>query len=190
MDDEVRWKWLLIGGTTAVAVGALLPWASVSAGFVTATKAGTDGDGVFTLLLSLVVGGLALAKWKAGLGRGVLITALVLGLLLLAVAVIDTVDVATTSEETELVKVEASVGIGLWLTLLGSIAMVIGAIWALRTSKQPDVALAPAAWGAPPDPAQYMPPPPPTGGHPIPPSSPPASTPPPSSSPPRPGSPF
>ena len=141
---DARSKWLLLGGTAVVAVGSLLPWAIVSAGFMTVSKAGTDGDGVVTLLLALVVGGLALFSWKAGLSRRMVITSLVVGLIVLAIGVYDTVDVATTVNETEFVEVRASVGIGLWLTLLGSIAMVAGAIWELRSPERSDTSDLPA----------------------------------------------
>jgi hypothetical protein len=184
--DDARSKWLLLGGTAVVAVGSLLPWATVNAGFVTVSKAGTDGDGVITLLFALVVGALALAKWKAGLTRGIVITSLVLGLLILAIAAYDTVDIASAVEETEFIEVRASVGIGLWLTLLGSIAMVVGAIWELRSPTRSDTATDPAAWGAGPNTAGYQPAPPYAAEQPMPPSSIPTSAPPPQPPPPPP----
>ncbi|HEX6417232.1 MAG TPA: hypothetical protein VFZ77_02005 [Acidimicrobiales bacterium] len=148
--DDTRSTWLLVVGTAVVAIGALLPWATVNAGLVSVSKAGTDGDGVITLLLALVVGGLVLAKWKAGLSRAVVIVSLVLGAIVLAVATYDAIDVASTVEESEFVEVRASVGIGLWLTLVGRIAMIAGAIWELR-SPTPGAATRDArAWAAPP----------------------------------------
>jgi hypothetical protein len=179
--DDTRSKWLLVVGTAVVAVAALLPWATVNAGLVSVSKAGTDGDGVITLVLALVVGGLVLAKWKAGLSRPVVIVSLVLGAIVLAIATYDAIDVGSTVEENELVEVRASVGIGLWLTLLGGIAMIAGAIWELRSptpgAATPDV----TSWGAPPahpgyPPAQPGPAPPPPA---PPPSRPPPPPPPP-----------
>lgn len=154
-DVDLRPRWLVIGGAAAVVLGALLPWATVSAGFLTATKAGTEGDGVITLVLALIVGGLAFVKWKAGWGRGVVITFLLLGLLISLIAVIDTIDVATTSSDSEFIEVDASVGIGLWLTLLASIAMVVGAIWSLRSVTTSGSPTAPAGWTPPPPPPGY-----------------------------------
>jgi hypothetical protein len=132
---DARSKWLLVAGVVVVAFGALLPWATLNAGIISVSKAGTDGDGVITLLLAIVVGVLLLAKWKAGLSRAVVIVALVLGVIVLAIATIDAIDVASRFEDNDLVEVRASVGIGLWLTLLGGIAMIAGAIWELRSSR-------------------------------------------------------
>lgn len=164
--EDNRSKWLLVVGTGVVALGALLPWVTVDAGIVSVTKAGTEGDGVFTLLLALVVGGLALAKWKSGLSRRVVIVALVLGAIVLAIATYDTIDVASTVEENEFFEVRASVGIGLWLTLLGGIAMIIGAIWELRsptpgttTPGGPTGATQPAPPGSQPSPPGFEAPP-------------------------------
>ena len=148
--DDARSKWLLALGAAVVAFGALLPWATVNAGFVSVSKAGTDGDGVFTLLLALVVGGLVFAKWKTGLSRALVIVSLVLGVMVLAIATIDAIDVASTVEEDELVEVRASVGIGLWLTLLGGVAMIAGAIWELRSSTPRAPTPAATTWAAPP----------------------------------------
>lgn len=178
--DDTRSTWLLVVGTAAVAVGALLPWATVNAGLVSVSKAGTDGDGVITLLLALVVGGLVLAKWKAGLSRAGVIASLVLGAIVLAIATYDAIDVASTVEESELLEVRASVGIGLWLTLLGGIAMIAGAIWELRSptlgASTPDVttwAAPPAHPGFPPAPDLRPPPPAPPPSTPLPPPPPP-----------------
>lgn len=176
METDARSKWLLVAGTAVVAVAALLPWATVNAGFISVTKAGTDGDGIITLVLALVVGGLLLAKWKAGLSRAVVIVSLVLGAIVLAIGTYDVIDVASTVEENEFVEVRASVGIGLWLTVLGGIAMLAGAIWELR-SPTPGIARPDAMTSAaPPSPPGY-----PTAqqGLAPPPAAPPPPTPPP-----------
>lgn len=185
MADDKRSRWLLVGGTAVVAVGALLPWVTVDAGLVSASKAGTDGDGVITLLLAIVVGGLLLAKWKAGIGRAVLIASLVLAAIVLAIAIYDSIDIASAVDESELVEVRASIGIGLWLTLLGAAAMIAGAIWELRS---PTPSAAPpyaTTWATPPAHPGYPPAPdlrpPPPDLRPPPPAPP--STPPPPSSP-------
>lgn len=181
---DARSTWLLAVGTAVVAVGALLPWATVNAGLVSVTVAGTDGDGVITLMLALVVGGLVLAKWKAGLSRAVVIVSLVLGAIVLAIAIYDAIDIASSVVDSEFVDLRASVGIGLWLTLLGSIAMVAGAIWELR-SPTPGAATPDARpWVAPPVHPGYPPapdrrPPPPAPDLRPPPPTRPLSTPPP-----------
>ena len=43
------------GGAVLVALGSFLPWVKAEAGVFSATKSGIEGDGVFTLLLAVVI---------------------------------------------------------------------------------------------------------------------------------------
>ena len=48
------WRWIGLAGAVGLAVGSLLPWASVTSLFGQIDVAGTDGDGKYTLVLGLV----------------------------------------------------------------------------------------------------------------------------------------
>ncbi|HEY8547284.1 MAG TPA: DUF2510 domain-containing protein [Acidimicrobiales bacterium] len=129
---------LVAGGALVVALGALLPWVKVTAPFVgTITKAGTEGDGVLTLLGALIFGGLVVRGLMGRWSRGQVIGALVVASLVTLVAVIDTADVANrVGDLADDAAVDASVGIGLWLTLLGGIVAVAGTITALASRRR------------------------------------------------------
>ena len=131
-------KWLVLGGVAGVALGSLLPWAEITAPFVgTVTVAGTDGDGVLTLFGAVITGVLAVVAFGARRSTGALIGALVVALLVAAVAVIDMVDVSDRIGDVEGgdVAIQASIGIGLWIVLLGAAAAVVGTALALSSRR-------------------------------------------------------
>ena len=106
-----------------VALGAFLPWVSIFG----LSKLGIEGDGVITLVLS-VAGAIILAA-TTGLigsertaGRKSSITLVVLAVLVALIGLID---------------MNGAAAIGLYLTLFGGIAWVIGAVWQLTLPKQP-----------------------------------------------------
>lgn len=128
--------WLLVLGSAVVVIGSLLPWAEVTVPLVgTVSKAGTEGDGVLTLIGALIFGGLALPGLIGKWSRGVLIAALVVALLVAAVAVVDMVDVAERFAEADDQVVDASIGIGLWLVLLEAGVAVVGGVIALASRR-------------------------------------------------------
>jgi Protein of unknown function (DUF2510) len=47
---------LVTGGAGALIAGSVMPWVHADAGFFSVTKSGTDGDGVFTLVIGGVIG--------------------------------------------------------------------------------------------------------------------------------------
>jgi hypothetical protein len=102
-----------------VIIAAFLPWAKIWI----LTKAGTDGDGVITLLLGAVG---AAAIWIAA-NKGALLAA-ACALLALSVGVYDVIDVSSTAR--------ASVGIGLWLTVLASGIAALASVLRWRQLKE------------------------------------------------------
>ena len=113
-------------------VGAYLPWASVSAGFIDpVNKAGIDGDGRLTLAVGVVVGLLGLTsllrprdQWPGGL-------ALVGAAVIVIIALVNVADLRSvtgplTPEARALVDI--SVGVGLWLTLVAGLVGVAGGV--------------------------------------------------------------
>jgi hypothetical protein len=121
--------WLGLGGAGLVALGSLLPWATVdTVTFGTRTKYGIEGDGVFTL-----IGGAVFAVFfllHHALWQRVVATLIALGLLW--VAVVDFSGVHNNAEKAEAEAVSAgltaSVGVGLWMVLVGSVGMVAGVL--------------------------------------------------------------
>lgn len=154
------WKWLLIIGTPAVAAGSLLPWATINSGAATDTNSGIDGYGVITLFLGVVTTFLLILKWRPGLERSVAITAVIIGLINLSIATFGIFDTSTIKGDNELLETSASIGFGLWITLLGSVAMTAGAVLALFSPPPPLPSSAPLMWepSADPGPPLEVPP--------------------------------
>jgi hypothetical protein len=123
--------WLGLGGAGLVALGSLLPWATVDTDtFGTHTEYGIEGDGVFTLIggaLFAVFFLLHHAPWQR-----VVATLIALGLLVVAVVEFSDVQnhVEKTNAEAEAVSAEltASVGVGLWMVLAGSVGVFAGVL--------------------------------------------------------------
>ena len=149
MSPQARWLWL--GGAVAVVVGAMLPWASVATPFGTISKNGTDGDGIITMIFGLAAGVLLLLRWNRAPARGLTIAALVVSVLIGVVAVVDMIDVKSRFTSGS-VSLSASIGVGLWLTLLGAVAALAGTIISLasRRSRAATAPLGPAPDPAPP----------------------------------------
>jgi len=111
------------GGVVLLIIGAFGPWAKVG-GF---SVNGLDGgkDGTFTLILALVAGGLlAYTHLKQVSARGFIIGAAVAAGLTLLISVIDFLDIMGTEF--------VSVGWGMWMTLIGSIALTAAVAMKLR----------------------------------------------------------
>ena len=105
-----------------VAVAAFLPWVSIL-GF---SVSGIRGDGMITLILA-IVGAVALAIRTGMLGearipeRAGLITSLVLAVLVALIGLVD---------------MNGAAAIGLYLTLFGGIAWVVGAALELKDARE------------------------------------------------------
>lgn len=105
-----------------VALGAFLPWVSL----LGISALGIEGDGVITLALA-VIGGIMLGRTTGLFGKErVPGKKSQIGLLVLAtlVALIGLLDM------------NGAAAIGLYLTLFGGVAWVVGAAWQLSVSKQ------------------------------------------------------
>jgi len=122
-----------IGAGALLALGSLLPWATATTPFGSISKDGTSGDGVITLILAAVAilsGVLSLHGEKAKSGWA--------GLGAVAFALAGAGSIADMSSlpipSTNLVIV--SVGIGLWLCVIGSIVGFIAACSATYSSSR------------------------------------------------------
>lgn len=115
-------RWLQVGGLIAMALGLVLPWASL--GIIDATGLDTDDGKLFGVLLLVAVWAVVRleggrwAWWVVGL----------LGAALLAFAVFEMLDLGDKSFGRADVHFEVSIGTGLWLDAIGAAAMVAGAL--------------------------------------------------------------
>jgi len=135
---------ILLAGAAVAIVGAFLPWATVDIFDETLSKAGTDGDGVITLVLAGAAAVLGAIGLGAGRKRWQPITAVVLAALVVGVAVLDMADIKSKfGDDAGVFDIEVNIGIGLWLTLAGGIAAVVGGLMLLsKTPKTPKTAKA------------------------------------------------
>jgi hypothetical protein len=158
---------LTLAGAAMVTVGSLLPWANVTAPFFgTFSIAGTDGDGTLTLVAGLVVGALTLWAYAGRFSPGPIVAALVVSLVSGVVAIVDMADVSGLAGEAseDDVSVAVSIGIGLWLVLLGAVAATGGCILSLVAARRrPPPTQPPATHPAAPTLQGPVPSPPPPG---------------------------
>ncbi len=120
--------WGVVVAAVVVMVAAFLPWATLD-GLVSLSLAGTEADGVITLVLGGAAAVLGILR-ALGMGRWTAIIAVLIGLVILLIAIVDIADVGSIAD---LGVATASVGIGLWVTLVGAVAMVATAALAIRT---------------------------------------------------------
>jgi Protein of unknown function (DUF2510) len=129
----LRWSTAVLacvyGGAALVAFGAFLPWVKASAGAFSASKSGIEGDGVFTLVLAVVIViSFTLVKSRRAAGT----TALSLGAVTGVVAGYELFDISSKADAISTgLDVSASPGVGLLLTGLAACAIVVGAALAL-----------------------------------------------------------
>lgn len=139
-----EWSVQRVVGAIAAALvilGAFLPWASIS-GFVSGSITGTTkgaSDGWFTAAFAVV----ALVAFFVN-NRGLYIAATVLSVLGIAIAVYDIGNISRLTYDVGVNGVEVSVGVGLWLTLVG---IVISGVLAIVCSTQVRKTPAAQQWG-------------------------------------------
>lgn len=108
---------LVAAGATAVILGSLMPWVSVSTGFGSISKNGIEGDGV----ISLIAGAAVLVLVVVGRYLG----SLIVSALTTALLVFEIVDVNRAIDDIGSDFATASVGWGLWLSAVGAIIALI-----------------------------------------------------------------
>lgn len=124
---------LVFVGAAMLIAGSLLPWVKAQAGFFTATKNGIEGDGVLTLLLGAAIA-LSFLLTRAPKTAAWLVIAF--AGIATAIAVYDIVDVSQKAEDlanqNSTINVSASVGVGLWVAVLGGAVALVGGLLALK----------------------------------------------------------
>jgi peptidoglycan/LPS O-acetylase OafA/YrhL len=106
-------------------IGAIGPWVTVDR--VDFSEGGLDSDGIITLVLALIAG-IVLVVFRGREKRVHRIIVGVCGALALIIAIIDIADVNGT--DLGFPGIEAAVGWGLWLTLIASALLLVGAVLA------------------------------------------------------------
>lgn len=115
----------LLGGAVTV-LGSFLPWATVAGPFMNVARGGMDADGRFTVLLGLVAVGVGWARLAGSPHVGLQRAPIGLGVLVALIAVLDMQDVEARLATVRSAYVLGAVGPGLYLVLLGGLAMMVG----------------------------------------------------------------
>jgi len=129
----------IIGAVGAVAaiIGAFMPWDSATVQGLTISESAWDGNAGKTIVVASLIG-LALAvAWLLGRKlpvslRAAEIVIIVAGAIVLLVVAANWSDVNdAVNAVNKMVPGAASLGIGIWLTILGGVAMVVGGVLGL-----------------------------------------------------------
>ena len=114
---------VLIAGVV-VALGAFLPWATVSNTFVSLSQTGINGgDGLISIALGAVM---ALAGYGTRRGGGSWLTALIASLLTIAFGWWELQDINGRVADSTVALVQA--GIGLWMVIGGGVVGAVAAV--------------------------------------------------------------
>jgi hypothetical protein len=122
-----RIRILVFGGAAGLVLGSLLPWVQIS-GFITLSVAGTEGDGVFTLIAGIVV---ALLFAVIRPRMAVAVTVLVGGALATLFAIYELINVTGSITDPEVAGNEmfsAQIGSGLWIVGIAALVLLAGGI--------------------------------------------------------------
>jgi hypothetical protein len=129
------------------AVGSLLPWVTARSVFGEMSVAGTDGDGMITLVTSAVAAVLFYIG-RSGTTKSGLVPAVGSSAIGAAVALWNYSNVSDAVADTD-GAVDASVGAGLYLTIAGSVVAIIAGVVAIQASTTTDDAAAAKPVGGP-----------------------------------------
>jgi hypothetical protein len=128
---------LVFGGAALIVVGSLMPWVKASAGVFSATKNGIDGDGVLTLGLAAAI---ALGFFFSRQAKTSAWLVIAPAGIVLAIAIYDMIDISNKADELtnsrSLIHVSATIGAGLWLTVVAGVVALLGGLLALNQSAQ------------------------------------------------------
>jgi hypothetical protein len=132
--------WIIAGTGLLVAIAAFLTWGTIDAfggsfdinGVTGSDVPGDDEtkDGVLTLILAIPVVGFAVVRGIGHLSLTAAIIGTVAGALIVLIAIVDMADITSTGDDLPGggAGIDASIGIGLWLTLVGGLAMALVSI--------------------------------------------------------------
>lgn len=121
---------MLLVAAGLLVIGAFLPWATVSAaGFGSVSVSGTEGsDGYITIICGAYIGFIAWQKMQGkAVAKGMMIGLYIAVGLALAIGAMNFSSIDDAAGAAAL-GVNASVGIGLWLTIAAAIVGIVGAV--------------------------------------------------------------
>jgi hypothetical protein len=122
-----------LGGLLLV-IGSMLPWVTANHVFGSMSVSGTEGDGIFTLVLGLVLLIGAVARMSTeGRYRWLIVVAAAAALL----AVFEFVNIRSTIDDVSNTYVRGSIGPGLWIIAIGSATALYGVLTSDRQSAGP-----------------------------------------------------
>ena len=128
--------WAAVAACVVAAIGSFGPWVTAFGGAI--EKAGTAGDGVITLVAALIALG-CLIPARPGLAR----VAVGLGVIVVIIAIVDLSDVKNKIDAANVGNF-VSAGWGLYVTLIGGVALVIAAFLSAREASRAQPSVAPA----------------------------------------------
>lgn len=152
-NKSVLWMVCAAGAALISLIGSFMPWGKVTVPFYgTITVSGTDGDGMLTMFLSLIlIGGIAaylfVEKLTKMWWRGIPVIAI--GALLLLISVMDWTDIGSKAGQVDKDVAQVSVGAGLILILLASIAIIAFGVLTLLNDRKNSPAVQQAGFGQP-----------------------------------------
>ena len=118
---------LTLLGAIGLVLGALLPWVKATTVLGSISKAGYEGDGLITGAIGLILLiGTLLNKGKAG--KRYSVASSIFGVIVLVIVGFDYLNVAGAVSDVQDMPgvVDASVGAGLYLTLLAAFLVLVG----------------------------------------------------------------
>jgi hypothetical protein len=133
-DASTAVKTLVFAGVAALVVGSFLPWVKASAGVFTATRNGTDGDGILTLILAGLVALLFTLVRSRATAAGLV---MIFGGLAAIITFYDLANISKKANDLASTSsgVSASVGVGLIVAAAASVAVVLGGILGYREAR-------------------------------------------------------
>jgi hypothetical protein len=118
---------LALVGAGAIALGSLLPWATLSSIFGSISVAGTQGDGVITLIVSALIavfGIVAMTKPQSD-SASFSILVFILAAIGVGIGIYDATRIQRVVSDVPESIAAASVGIGLWLLIAGALLAAV-----------------------------------------------------------------
>jgi hypothetical protein len=114
-------------------VAAFLPWITAATIFGNLSRSGVDGggDGIVTAILGVVVAVVAFTTRRNESDRGAGIAIVICALIVVGISVYDLFSVNDRINDIDRRYVDASVGIGLYLTIVAGVGGVVAGV--LRT---------------------------------------------------------
>jgi hypothetical protein len=119
-------RYVVILGAFIVIAGSFLPWITVKTPFGTVSENGTEGDGVITLFLGVLMAGSALINFRKAGSRAWL--AVLFAVFAVGLGVYEFMDITgdiVTSSISD-IGLKASVGTGVYLVIVGGFMGLIG----------------------------------------------------------------